>query len=391
LSLLAWLSVRSVTKRIQTLSREMEEIAREDYDQAIEGQTRLDEVGFISKTLANLQVRLKDGAEAQRREKVVQQQNARVVEVVSTALGDLAKGDFRALVEEHFPDEHQRLKNSINDAMTGLNDVVVAVRETSENIKTGSEEITCAADDLAQRTEKQAASLEETAAALEQVTASVKMASEHAQDVEAKMDSARQKAEQSGEVVKETIAAMTEIETSSFQINQVIGVIDEIAFQTNLLALNAGVEAARAGEAGRGFAVVASEVRALALRSGDAAKEIKSLISKSGEHVERGAEMVGRTGKALQAIIEQVQAVTLAMQQISKSSQEQSIALTEINSGMINVDRVTQSNAAMVEENTAASHLLFREAVKLIAHVDQFRTRDDAPAERQKHEAKAVA
>ncbi|MBT8153705.1 methyl-accepting chemotaxis protein [Epibacterium ulvae] len=374
LCFLVWYSVRRVIKRIGQLAYELEQIAAQNYDQDIVGQHRTDEVGFISKTIANLQVLLKEGAEAQAREDIVQKDNRRVVELLSAALMSLSEGDFRNKVLEFFPVEHKKLRYSINDALIGLNDVIVTVRETALNIDKGATEVAGAADTLSERTESQAATLEQTVAALEEVTTSVRLATEHVETVEITVETARSKAEESGGVVSETIEAMTEIEASSSQIAQIIGVIDDIAFQTNLLALNAGVEAARAGEAGRGFAVVASEVRGLAQRSADAAREIKTLIESSGQQVSRGVEMVGRTGEALSVIVGQVKDISGLVQQIAQTSREQSTALSEINTGISQLDQFTQRNAAMVEESTAASHLLRADVNKLIGHVDKFKT-----------------
>jgi len=178
-------------------------------------------------------------------------------------------------------------------------------------------------------------------------------------------------------VVVRAIAAMGAIEQSSNQIGAIIGVIDEIAFQTNLLALNAGVEAARAGDAGRGFAVVASEVRALAQRSASAAKEIKTLISESGRQVGAGVALVGDTGQALERIAAQIERLTLIAEEIAASSQEQSSGLQQVNIAVNQMDQVTQQNAAMVEQSTAASHALASDAVELDRMMGQF-TLDDA-------------
>jgi methyl-accepting chemotaxis protein len=193
------------------------------------------------------------------------------------------------------------------------------------------------------------------------------------------VSAAKSDAESSGKVVQDAVIAMSEIEKSSSQISQIIGVIDEIAFQTNLLALNAGVEAARAGEAGRGFAVVASEVRALAQRSAEAAKEIKALIQASTGHVSSGVNLVGETGKALTRIVAQVSEIAGIVTEISASAQEQSTALAEVNTSVNQMDQMTQQNAAMVEESTAASHSLAQEAEKLASLIGQF-TMGDVPA-----------
>ena len=186
------------------------------------------------------------------------------------------------------------------------------------------------------------------------------------------MGSARADAERSGVVVRDAVAAMSEIENSAQQISQIIGVIDEIAFQTNLLALNAGVEAARAGDAGRGFAVVASEVRALAQRSADAAKEIKALISASSQQVDRGVNLVGETGKVLERILIQVTQISGVVTEIAASAEEQSTGLQEVNTAVNQMDQVTQQNAAMVEEATAASHALTSEADQLARLIARF-------------------
>jgi methyl-accepting chemotaxis protein len=196
------------------------------------------------------------------------------------------------------PCREDRNETGFNAAVVQLQDAMKVIITNVQGMRSGADEISHAADDLSRRTEQQAASLEETAAALDEITATVRKTADGARQANAVVADTRGEAERSGEVVRKAVAAMGEIETSSRQIAQIIGVIDEIAFQTNLLALNAGVEAARAGEAGRGFAVVASEVRALAQRSSDAAKEIKTLINASSQQVENGVDLVNRTGEA---------------------------------------------------------------------------------------------
>ena len=257
---------------------------------------------------------------------------------------------------------------------------VVEVINSASSIRNGAAEISQASDDLSHRTESQAATLEQTAAALDEMTASVKSAAEGAKSVEETMKKARLEAVDSGSVVENAVAAMTEIEGSASHISQIIGVIDDIAFQTNLLALNAGVEAARAGEAGRGFAVVASEVRALAQRSSEAAMEIKNLIGNSSKQVERGVELVGKAGEALNSIVDQVTNISQMVSEIADGASEQSTGLGEINIGVTQLDQVTQQNAAMVEEATASSHMLNSDAEKLSELVARFRVEAESDA-----------
>jgi methyl-accepting chemotaxis protein len=242
----------------------------------------------------------------------------------------------------------------------------------------GTGEISQAADDLSRRTEQQAASLEETSAALAQITATVRKTAHGAEAAQGRVASAKVEAEQGGAVVRDAVDAMGAIERSAQQISQIIGTIDEIAFQTNLLALNAGVEAARAGDAGRGFAVVASEVRALAQRSADAAKEIKALILTSVKQVDAGVGLVGETGAALSRILGQVAEIDAAVASIAASAVAQASGLAEVSTAVNQMDQVTQQNAAMVEQSTAAARALADETRELVRLTSRFRLGGDA-------------
>jgi methyl-accepting chemotaxis protein len=308
--------------------------------------------------------------EAERRRDETDAVQKAVVSSLAEALDHLSDGDLSHRIHRAFPEGYERLRVDYNAAVEKLSAVIAASLEATNMIHGGSREITSAADDLARRTEQQAASLEETAAALDQITAKVRQTAETTGRARSVVERAREAASASGDIEA--------IEKSSSRIGQIIVVIDEIAFQTNLLALNAGVEAARAGEAGRGFAVVAQEVRALAQRSADAAKEIKDLIDTSSAEVDHGVQQVGRTGEVLRAIATEVQQIDGLVRDMAASAAEQARGLVEVNGAVAQMDQVTQQNAAMVEETTAASHALAQEATRLAQRMGELRISAEA-------------
>ncbi|MEI8395681.1 MAG: methyl-accepting chemotaxis protein [Rhodospirillaceae bacterium] len=284
---------------------------------------------------------------------------------IARVLGALAEGDLNQRITKEYQGAFDRLKNDVNATSGKLGEIVGKINEATEAISQASAEVSSGSTDLAERTEQQASSLEETAASMEELGATVKASTENAQRANRMAAEARGAAEQGGVVAGSAIDAMKHIAEASRKITDIIGVIDEIAFQTNLLALNAAVEAARAGDAGKGFAVVAQEVRVLAQRSAQASKEIKTLILNSDNQVQNGVELVKKAGDSLSGIAKGVQQVASLISEIAAASTEQSSALEEINSAVASMDEMTQKNAALVEETSAAAQSMAGQAADL--------------------------
>ncbi len=292
---------------------------------------------------------------------------------VRRVIASLADGDLTQTMRGEFQGAFAELQQNVNATFATLKNTMREVRETTGSINANTSELGHASDDLSRRTEQQAAALEETSAALDEITAVVRSSTERAREASVMVTEAKEDAARSGTVVRNAVDAMGRIEQASGEISQIISVIDEIAFQTNLLALNAGVEAARAGDAGKGFAVVAQEVRELAQRSATAAKDIKALISKSGGEVQVGVKLVQATGEALATIESRVLKINDYIHSIATAAREQATGLTEVNKAVNQMDEVTQRNAAMVEETSAATHRLSAEADGLVRLVARFR------------------
>ncbi len=285
----------------------------------------------------------------------------------------VAEGDLSQRIESNSQDETGRLLASLRRMTEGLSDIVSEVRTGSESIATGSSQIAMGSTDLSQRTEEQASNLQQTAASMEELTATVRHNADTARAANQLAASASEVAERGGQVVGQVVQTMESITASSRKINDIIGVIDGIAFQTNILALNAAVEAARAGEQGRGFAVVAGEVRTLAQRSAQAAREIKALIQESVERVDHGSSQVGEAGQTMNDIVVQVKRVTDLIGEISSASGEQSRGIEQVSDAVTQLDQVTQQNAALVEESAAAAESLKHQAAHLSGLVSRFR------------------
>jgi methyl-accepting chemotaxis protein len=298
---------------------------------------------------------------------------ASVIDQLRQGLDALSQGDLTYSLDRPFRDDYEGLRHSFNATVGAVAASMGRVMETAQSVTAGAQEIQTAAQDLSMRTEQQAIQVETTVATLNTIGQSMSEAAVMANKANAIVEDTRQQAEQSSEVVLRTVEAMAAIETSSREITDIIGVIDGIAFQTNLLALNAGVEAARAGDAGRGFAVVASEVRALAQRSADAAKDIKARIQGSATQVSNGVQLVTQTGDALTRIAEGVGSISGMVGGIAASTSEQAQRIAQANSAVGAMGTLTQSNAAMSEEASAAARGLAQQSDGLMRELGQFR------------------
>ncbi|KPF51531.1 chemotaxis protein [Rhizobium sp. AAP116] len=380
----------SLTRPLTQLAGLMNRLNNGDTEIEIDGTGRRDEIGLMARALDSFRrsalekERIEKEAEsrdlemnAERREREAEKQRSaqelqEAVTALAAGLKNLSDDKLHLRIHTPFVPELDHLRIDFNGSLDKLEETIRAIMASADTIRGGSNDLKGASANLAHRTERQAASLEEAAAALGEMTGSVNDALRRCETAVQVSAGALKGAKASSEVVNEAIVAMQRIEESSSKIRQIIDVIDQIAFQTNLLALNAGVEAARAGEAGKGFAVVAQEVRELAQRSSTAARDINGLINASTSNVSDGVALVLQTGERLHAIEDNIAAINDQIGAIVDASREQSARLSEINASVNDLDQMTQQNAAMVEETTAAAFALAQEADGLTEQVSRF-------------------
>lgn len=385
--LLVWLGAQVVSRPIERMTQAMRKLADGDLQVKIEHTGRRDEIGAMAAAVAVFRdnalaaERLEAETSARRSEAEASAaaeaaRQSRVVTEIGAGLERLAAGDMTQQIpsppHDPFPQGYDTLRLAFNSVVTKLAGTIQRITVVAEQVRGGADEISSAANELSSRAETQAATLEESAAALNEMNESLRQTADRAKEAEAASGQNRAIAEQGAATVRDAVTAMQGIERSSGQITKIIDVIDDIAFQTNLLALNAGVEAARAGEAGRGFAVVASEVRGLAQRAAESARDVRGLISESTTLVKSGAALVGQTGDSLELILQKAAAISDQIAGIARAVHEQSIGLSEINTGVNQLDQVTQQNAAVAEETTAASVSLRQQAEELTREIRAF-------------------
>lgn len=378
-----------ITRPLARISKTTEQLAEGDLSPVRGFERASAEIYQIACALSVFRDGLVEKAENEKSAKAErdkrQAEQTAAVTAIGEGLAQLSRGDLTIRIHDDMSPGYAKLRDDFNAALEGLEVSVSSLSRSGKSIAGGTSEISAASRDLSERSERTAQTLASTAAAVNQLSVSISQTATASGEASASVEVARQNADESLNVVRQTVAAMDNIKTSSDKIAKIIGMIENIAKQTNLLALNAGVEAARAGDVGKGFAVVASEVRTLAHRSKEAATEISILVAESGENVELGADLVTRTGEVIGEISTSVTSAATLMQDISRASSEQSGNLKEINASMGNLDDATAKNAALFEEVTSSSVGLSQEAQAMDSALGGFRTGGGAAPQEPGH------
>ena len=366
--------MRAIATIFRSVLSPLEKLAQGDLDINLPPETK-NEFGQV---VGALKV-FRQTAYARQKE---EQEREIVLDKLALGLGRLSDGDFTRKIVNPFPPEYERLRTDFNRSLVSISHTLEEIVSCIYGLLDRAGTLSVAAGKLASRTNSQMQSLQEAASAMEELTASVASASKNATETAQFVKTFDRDTSSSVTIVGEAVTTMKEIESSSAEISNIVSMIEEIAFQTNLLALNAGVEAARAGDSGRGFAVVASEVRALAVRSSEAAKDITTLIKGNNEKVVEGVGLIEGVSNALSNMVDQTRQITENISSIAVSSQEQSTGLTEVNTAVNELDRVTQKNSDMVEDTKSTSAGIENDAARLSKLVASFKFgKDDAPAE----------
>ncbi|WP_408589614.1 methyl-accepting chemotaxis protein [Novosphingobium sp.] len=359
-----------VIRPLGNMTGAMTVMASGDLDRQVPFIDQPDEIGDIARALDTIRTAVSNRAKVEADAQMDMQRE--VVGALGKGLAALRDGRLTVRLTQTFPGDYETLRHDFNQSMDELAATIGEVVKAAQGVRVGAGEIAAAATDLSNRTETQAASLEESAAAVRQLAASADNAAEAATDAGRTATEASSEARISDSAMGDAVAAMEEIARSSARMEAIVAIIDGIAFQTNLLALNAGVEAARAGESGKGFAVVATEVRALAQRSADAAREINEIIRTSGRDVANGVGMMGQTRSALERIVERIEHLSGSIGTLARTSEEQSLTIRHVDSAVSGLDSMTQQNAALVEQSSAASRSLAHAADTLGSLVARF-------------------
>lgn len=362
ISVLGYAIANTLTRRIVRLADSVNGLSDGDLESIVSETKTGDELGDIARALENFKNDLAAGQDAINTQKKSAQIQTDVMNKLGHALAQLSKGALDCGIKDAFPEEFEVLRQNFNETLSALTDIVKNLQLNAQQINVDARKLSDGTNSLSQRTENQAATLEETVAAMHEIGGSVTKTASGAREIVAAIDGTRVEAERGEQVGTQAVNAMKTIEASSEEIGNIVQLMDDIAFQTNLLALNAGVEAARAGDAGRGFAVVASEVRALAQRSSDSASEIRRLIVRSNEGIGHGVKLVSEMGLAIEEVLSGVNKVADHIKEIASSAEEQATGLSEINLGIDMLDKVTQQNAAMVDESATSSRELQEKA-----------------------------